>query len=778
MRRGPSAVDAPSRVTMTLHKIVAAVAALVAMALAVPAGAGAVHWPLFGSESGRSGYQPVDEGELPVALQYSKTGAGDQQVRTSIVTTTGPAAAQRLAFGTANGAAHLQVLPTGAPVGPEDGTSLDDPGVDDPDTFGTGTGSVSFADTSAAGQLGQLLVVHNDDDAGGPEDIQVAQINEADGAIVSQRRVQGTDGFTVNSSPVLGPPDANGGRALFFVAANGTDERLFRVPVPGSGTAADPLPATSTADIDATAQASPALVFLPVGGTPQPYLAVGANLQLRLFAADTLAERPGLALAGVVQTPSVPVQPNGVTPGPEGPVTTAPLIYVASATAGGTTVYKIRPTLGVLNLEQTSVELAGVPAPALAVSQEAEADLDDAKVMVTTGANLNLLSTVDLDGAGSFSRTALAAGTTGFSQTTAAASGDLLYVVNDQGEQLVLRMRDGKPVAADEFTAAAGASGAGSGFGQPAISRGFVQYGGGGGVFVYRNRDVIPPGVALTEPADGVTLSGTAILRAQAFDFRGIASVAFGLNGALGGTATTAESGSPDGPPGGIYSAQLDTTRLRNGQYILVAQATDANGLQTLSATRRITVRNLTVGACTNETRGTDAAETLDGTEAGDSLLGLGGDDILRGQLNADCLFGGLGNDMLSGGDGADPALSGDEGADEVTGGPGADALFGGAGRDFLKGGSQSDSVSGGDSSDRLSGGAGADRLFGGAGRDVLTGGPGRNRYWGEGGPDRIEAVNGIREVVDCGPGRDLVRADRRDRLRKCERVQIRRAAR
>ncbi len=768
----------PPEVITNRRTAVAVLALVGAAVLGLPAGAGAVHWPLFGGEGGRSGYQPVDEGELPVAFGYSKTGAGDQQVRTSIVTTTGPANDQRLAFGTANGAAHLQVLRTGAPVGPENGTALDDAGVDDADTFGTGAGSVTFADTSTAGRLGQLFVVHNDDDAGGAEDIQVAQIDEASGALVAQRRVAGTDGFTVNSSPVVGPPDSTGARALFFVAVSAGDERLFRVPLPGGADAPEPLPATSTADIDATAEASPALVFLPMDGTPRPFLAVGAAGQLRLFAADTLTERPGLALGGMVQTPSVPVQPGGTTPGPDGPVTTAPLIYVASATAGGTTVYKIRQSSGALTPEQASDELPGAPAPALAVSQVSVADLDDAKVVVTTGSNLYLLSTVDLDRAGSFSRTALAAGTTGFAQTTAAASGDLVYVMNDQSQQLVLRMRDGKPVPGDEFASAAGAAGAASGFGQPAISRGFVQYGGGGGVFVYRNRDVTPPGVALNAPADGATLSGTVILRAQAFDLRGVAAVTFGLNGAFGGVSLSPGSGSPDGPPGAIYSAQLDTTRLRNGQYVLVAQATDANGLQTLSSTRRVTVRNLAVGACTNESRGTDAAETIDGTEAGDTLLGLGGDDILRGLRQADCLFGGLGSDTLRGGDGADATLSGHEGVDDITGGPGADGLFGGAGRDRLSGGAQPDVLSGGEGSDRLSGGKGADRLFGGAGADVLSGGPDRNRYSGGGGPDRIEAANGVREVIDCGPGRDRVRADRTDRLHKCERVSIRRSRR
>ena len=49
--------------------------------------------------------------------------------------------------------------------------------------------------------------------------------------------------------------------------------------------------------------------------------------------------------------------------------------------------------------------------------------------------------------------------------------------------------------------------------------------------------------------------------------------------------------------------------------------------------------------------------------------------------------------------------------------------------------------------------GAGSDRIFGLAGNDV------------------IRARNGFRDVVDCGPGRDIAIVDRVDVVRRCERV-------
>jgi hypothetical protein len=45
---------------------------------------------------------------------------------------------------------------------------------------------------------------------------------------------------------------------------------------------------------------------------------------------------------------------------------------------------------------------------------------------------------------------------------------------------------------------------------------------------------------------------------------------------------------------------------------------------------------------------------------------------------------------------------------------------------------------------------------------------------WGGAGNDVISARDGSRDVIDCGAGLDRVTADRRDRLRGCERVSRR----
>ncbi len=81
---------------------------------------------------------------------------------------------------------------------------------------------------------------------------------------------------------------------------------------------------------------------------------------------------------------------------------------------------------------------------------------------------------------------------------------------------------------------------------------------------------------------------------------------------------------------------------------------------------------------------------------------------------------------------------------------------------------------------DRIVGGPLADVLRGGAGNDVLIGGAGNDRIdCGRGPRDRVQAGTGndtitCRDgrrgsVVDCGPGRDRVVADRSDVVRRCE---------
>lgn len=583
-------------------RLAAATLTAVGLAAAAPA-AEAVHWPFFGGDNGRSGYQPVDEGTVPVGFLYSKTGATEAPVQSSIITSAGAPAAQRVIFGTADGTVHLQILATGAPVGPEEGTRVDD-GAADGDVFGTpGTAeSVSFAETSGPAGPGQVFAAHNDDGAGADPDIEIAQLDEGSGSRMRPDvDVAGTDGFTVESSLVAtGPAPETGNRTLFFVASNGADRRLFRVPVTNNAASSGATigTATNTGDIDATPLASPTIMFLDVDGTPTAHVAVGTtDRRVRTFRADTLAAGPASAdLGGPVQTPSVPVQPSGFTPNPADPVKTAPFIYVAAATAAAeTTAHQLRQDGGALETVASSPALAGAPAPALATDQESEAPApEQAKVIVTTGANLYLLTTDGLDRAGQLDRESdLDPGTTGFSQTTAVASGEFAYVTDDQSQQIVLRLADGKPVGADEFAQATGnAPAANTGVGQPSISRGFIQFAGGSGVFVYRNTDAIDPTVNLTAPADGATVSGTVTLAAQAFDARGIANVTFRLNGQPVGQDTTPDSGAPFAAPGATFSTQLDTTRLANGTYILDAVATDGGRRTATSTPRRLTVQN------------------------------------------------------------------------------------------------------------------------------------------------------------------------------------------
>jgi Ca2+-binding RTX toxin-like protein len=163
--------------------------------------------------------------------------------------------------------------------------------------------------------------------------------------------------------------------------------------------------------------------------------------------------------------------------------------------------------------------------------------------------------------------------------------------------------------------------------------------------------------------------------------------------------------------------------------------------------------RTLAPGACANDMVGTPGNDRLVGTPLGDSLLALQGDDILKGLRGDDCVFGGVGSDRLSGGRGDDRLL----GDDSANGVGGNDRMFGNRGDDLLVGGS------------------GKDRLSGGGGADRLKGGPGRNRLRGGSGNDRLRAANGSFDRVNCGPGRDVARVDRVDRVRGCERVRVRR---
>jgi Ca2+-binding RTX toxin-like protein len=67
---------------------------------------------------------------------------------------------------------------------------------------------------------------------------------------------------------------------------------------------------------------------------------------------------------------------------------------------------------------------------------------------------------------------------------------------------------------------------------------------------------------------------------------------------------------------------------------------------------------------------------------------------------------------------------------------------------------------------------SGDDGLSGGGNADELFGGPGRGELYGGAGDDFLEAKDGGRDYVDCGPGRDAASVDLEDLVsRSCETV-------
>jgi hypothetical protein len=77
-------------------------------------------------------------------------------------------------------------------------------------------------------------------------------------------------------------------------------------------------------------------------------------------------------------------------------------------------------------------------------------------------------------------------------------------------------------------------------------------------------------------------------------------------------------------------------------------------------------------------------------------------------------------------------------------------------------------SVDGGGGGDILHGGSAADLIDGGGGRDSIVGGLGRDGIIAGGGADTLDVRDDVRDKVNCGPGDDKVRADRKDKLHRC----------
>ena len=112
--------------------------------------------------------------------------------------------------------------------------------------------------------------------------------------------------------------------------------------------------------------------------------------------------------------------------------------------------------------------------------------------------------------------------------------------------------------------------------------------------------------------------------------------------------------------------------------------------------------------------------------------------------------------------------------ANPIKGTKGKDRLKGTSADETIRGGGGNDKINGRGGADCLSGQSGKDRLLGGGGNDDIKGGRAKDVLKGGGGDDKLRVRRGGRDRVNCGPGKDVVFANRkRDQVAKnCEKVR------
>ena len=578
-------------------------AALTALLLAAPAGASS--WPDGGGGPGNPGSQPVDPGSAPFATAYTTSGSiSDHDVVTAPVVTSGHPATQRVAYGTQNGAVHLQSLVSGDPVGPEGGINVDSGPVTDFDVFtgaGLGLGNLSPLVLNHAGGS-RLLILHNDDNQGGTiHDVALAQIDVATGNLLSDVPIPGSDGFTISSAPVLSDPDASGHRYLLFAATNSGGGWLGKVQI---ANATGSNPTLGFADglqvNNLNVLASPAIAYFRNSvGTATEYAVVstaanGNNPTVLSYRVSDLAPGPASANLGTqAQTPSVPLTPAGLNPGSPGSgVATTPAIYVAAGASGVSRVHRLSQTGNSQTLTNTqSTTLTGLPSQSIALDQTTSGGtLSAGNIVASTFNNLYVIDATTLSIVATHSPTSLTPGSTGFMRSEPTLAGGKIFIARDNGDQLALSTTNAQSIMG--FNEDAGNASATFSYGRPAVARWYALFVSDRGLFAYSADDTVAPTASLTAPTGGMTFSGTVSLGALAGDTRGIESVVFRFNSAPVATMTSPSSGDPYDVAGAVYSTTFDSSTLEDGTYLVNALATDGSGETTLTSSRIVRVEN------------------------------------------------------------------------------------------------------------------------------------------------------------------------------------------
>jgi hypothetical protein len=148
------------------------------------------------------------------------------------------------------------------------------------------------------------------------------------------------------------------------------------------------------------------------------------------------------------------------------------------------------------------------------------------------------------------------------------------------------------------------------------------------------------------------------------------------------------------------------------------------------------------------DVRGTSGPDALSFAAGGINLNGDDDSDVI-GAFTALLVEGRAGNDVIS------PQAGYSRAAPRRV-------MLGQSGNDTLIATPDGSIIHGGNGQDELIGGRGRDNLTGGRGSDVMRGGKRR---------DLIRAIDGTKDLVNCGGGLDRAKVDGIDKVRHCERL-------